>query len=85
LSTYSFVSEDALKYKTFITQEMLKLGFLASTNFYASIAHKEEHFDAYFNALDKVYQVIAACEKGHKSINDLLEGPVCHAGFKRLN
>jgi glutamate-1-semialdehyde aminotransferase len=85
LSTYSFVSEDALKYKTFVTQEMLKLGFLASTNFYASIAHKEEHFDAYFNALDKVYQVIAACEKGHKSINDLLEGPVCHAGFKRLN
>jgi glutamate-1-semialdehyde aminotransferase len=85
LSTYSFVSDDALKYKTFVTQEMLKVGFLASTNFYASIAHKEEHFDAYFNELDKIYQVIAACEKGYKNINDLLEGPVCHAGFKRLN
>jgi glutamate-1-semialdehyde 2,1-aminomutase len=85
LSTYSFVSDDALKYKTFVTQEMLKMGFLASTNFYASIAHQEKHFDTYFSALDKVYQVIAACESGNKNINDLLEGPVCHAGFKRLN
>ncbi len=85
LTTYSFESVDALKYKTFVTQEMLKMGFLASTNFYASIAHKKEHFDAYFVALDKVYKVIASCEKGHKNINDLLEGPVCHSGFKRLN
>jgi glutamate-1-semialdehyde 2,1-aminomutase len=85
LSTYSFVSDDAVKYKTFITQEMLKVGFLASTNFYASIAHKEEHFETYFSSLDKIYKVIAACENGHKNINDLLEGPVCHAGFKRLN
>ena len=85
LSTYSFLSDDALKYKTFVTQEMLKMGFLASTNFYASIAHKKEHFDAYFVALDKVYKLIAACENDHKNIDELLEGPVCHAGFKRLN
>jgi glutamate-1-semialdehyde 2,1-aminomutase len=85
LSTYSFKSDDALKYKTFITQEMLKMGFLASTNFYASIAHKDEHFDNYFNALDKVYKVIGACENGDKNIDDFLEGPICHAGFKRLN
>jgi glutamate-1-semialdehyde 2,1-aminomutase len=85
LSTYSFLSDNALKYKTFVTQEMLKMGFLASTNFYASIAHKKEHFDAYFVALDKVYKLIAACENDHKNIDELLEGPVCHAGFKRLN
>ena len=85
LSTYSFESQNALKYKTFVTQEMLKMGFLASTNFYASISHKEEHFDAYFNALDKVYKLIAACEANHRNIDDLLDGPVCHAGFKRLN
>jgi glutamate-1-semialdehyde 2,1-aminomutase len=85
LTTYSFESVDALKYKTYVTQEMLKMGFLASTNFYASIAHKKEHFDAYFVALDKVYKLIAACENDHKNIDELLEGPVCHAGFKRLN
>jgi glutamate-1-semialdehyde 2,1-aminomutase len=85
LSTYSFDSIDTLKYKTFVSQEMLKMGFLASTNFYASIAHKEEHFNTYFNALDKVYKLIAECEVDYKNIDDLLDGPVCHAGFKRLN
>ena len=85
LSTYSFESIDALKYKTFVTQEMLKMGFLASTNFYASIAHRDEHFNAYFIALDKVFKVISAFENGLKNINDFLEGPICHAGFKRLN
>jgi glutamate-1-semialdehyde 2,1-aminomutase len=39
LSTYSFKSENALAYKTLIAQEMLKKNILASTNFYASIAH----------------------------------------------
>ncbi|MHA8104563.1 aminotransferase class III-fold pyridoxal phosphate-dependent enzyme [Aquirufa nivalisilvae] len=85
LSTYSFAGENALKYKTFLTQEMLKMGFLASTSFYASVAHKEEHFASYFQALDQVYKLISDCEKGQKIIDELLDGPVCHAGFKRLN
>lgn len=85
LSTYSFNGENALKYKTLLTQEMLKKGFLASTNFYASIAHEDKYFESYFNALDEVYAVIADCEKGNKEVDTLLEGPVCHSGFKRLN
>jgi hypothetical protein len=35
--------------------------------------------------LDKVYKVIKDCEEGRNEINDLLEGPICHSGFKRLN
>jgi glutamate-1-semialdehyde aminotransferase len=85
LSTYSFKSQNALKYKTLITQEMLKKGFLASTNFYACTEHHDTYFVSYFEALDYVYKIISECEKGNKNINDLLEGPVCHAGFKRLN
>jgi glutamate-1-semialdehyde aminotransferase len=85
LSTYSFNGENALKYKTLLTQEMLKKGFLASTNFYASIAHEDIYFESYFNALDEVYAIIADCEKGNKVVDTLLEGPVCHSGFKRLN
>jgi glutamate-1-semialdehyde aminotransferase len=85
LSTYSFEGINALKYKTYLTQEMLKMGFLASTNFYASIAHNDDHFTSYFNALDEVYSMISKCEKKQKNIDELLEGPVCHAGFKRLN
>lgn len=85
LSTYSFNSSDGLKYKTYITQEMLKMGFLASTNFYASTEHKDCYFDDYFNILDGIYKKISDCENEKCSIDELLEGPVCHSGFKRLN
>ncbi|MCF2500105.1 aminotransferase class III-fold pyridoxal phosphate-dependent enzyme [Dyadobacter chenhuakuii] len=85
LSTYSFSSNSALEYKTFITQEMLKKGFLASTNFYACTQHTDEYLDQYFNSLDGVYKVIAECEHEGRHITTLLEGPVCHSGFKRLN
>jgi len=85
LSTYTFNSKDTLSYKTLITQEMLKKGILASTNFYASTAHTEYEFDLYFNALDEVFTKISKCELGENKIENLLEGPICHSGFKRLN
>lgn len=85
LSTYSFNSDKALEYKTYLTQEMLSKGFLASTNFYACTEHSDEYINMYFNALDDIYHTISQCEKDEKNINDLLEGPVCHSGFKRLN
>ena len=85
LSTYSFKSEHALAYKTLVTQEMLKKNILASTNFYASIAHKDEFIDRYFDELDKVFSIIKKCEDQELKIESLLEGPICHSGFKRLN
>jgi glutamate-1-semialdehyde 2,1-aminomutase len=85
ICSYGFSSKDGLKYKTLVTQEMLKKGFLASTNFYSSTTHKQEHLEAYFNALDKIYKVISKCENEILDINSLLEGPICHSGFKRLN
>lgn len=85
LTTYAFNSDDALLFKTFITQEMLKKGFLASTNFYASIAHEDVDFEQYFSELDTVYKKIKEHENGTLDINSLLEGPICHSGFKRLN
>ena len=50
---------------------MLKKGFLASTNFYASIAHSEDDFTSYLDALDEVYNTISQCEKDNKSILDI--------------
>ncbi|MDB4324997.1 aminotransferase class III-fold pyridoxal phosphate-dependent enzyme [Flavobacteriaceae bacterium] len=85
LSTYSFNSKDALSYKTLIAQEMLKKGILASTNFYASTAHTEHEFEMYFNGLDEVFAKISKCENEDFQINELLEGPICHSGFRRLN
>ena len=85
LSTYSFNSKDALSYKTLITQEMLKKGILASTNFYASTAHSNVEFEIYFNVLDEIFAKISKCEAGDINTRDLIEGPICHSGFKRLN
>lgn len=85
LSTYSFESDDALALKTYLTQEMLKKGFLASTNFYAATAHTTAQIENYFSALDEVYSTIGKHEKGQVDIYKLLEGPLCHSGFKRLN
>jgi len=85
LTTYSFTGKRNLEYKTLITQEMLKKGFLASTNYYASIAHEDKDFDDYFNELNQVYHTISLCEKEESDVMDLLEGPVCHSGFQRLN
>jgi len=85
LSTYSFNSIDALSYKTLISQEMLKKGILASTNFYASTAHSNVEFEIYFNVLDEIFAKISKCEAGEINTGDLIEGPICHSGFKRLN
>ena len=84
LAGFTFSSPRALEYKTYLTQEMLKKGFLATTNVYTSIAHTADIVDSYFDALKPVFNVISECEGG-QDINDLLQGPVCHSGFKRLN
>lgn len=85
LSFFGLNSPDWLKYKTFITQEMLKRGFLASNSVYVCTAHTPEILDNYFKELNNLFATIAQCENGVQNIDDLLEGPVCHGGFKRLN
>jgi glutamate-1-semialdehyde 2,1-aminomutase len=81
---FSFPLPDMLKYKTLITQEMLKKGYLAATSIYICTQHTPDIVDAYFDELDPILGLISECESG-RSIEDLLEGPVCHSGFKRLN
>ena len=84
LTGFNFDSTNALKYKTFISQEMLKKGYLASNCVYVCTEHSDELVDSYFNKLSEVFQIIKKCEEGD-SIDGLLNGPVCHSGFKRLN
>ena len=84
LAGFSFKSPKHLAYKTLITQEMLKRGFLAGNAVYSSIAHTPEIVSAYFGALDQVFAMIANCE-ARQAVEELLEGPVCHSGFARLN
>jgi glutamate-1-semialdehyde 2,1-aminomutase len=63
---------------------MLKQGYLAGTSLYTCIDHSNEVIDNYINALESIFSIISECEKG-KDIESMLDGPVCHDGFKRLN
>ncbi len=84
LTGFSFTSEQNLFYKTLITQEMLNKGYLASNVVYVCTEHTESVVEGYIEALDPVFSLIKECEEG-RSVEDLLNGPVCHSGFKRLN
>ena len=84
LINFSIRSENWLKYKTFITQEMLKKGYLASNAVYVCIDHEEHVIQKYFEHLEPLFSTISDCENGD-NIDRMLDGPVCHSGFKRLN
>ena len=84
LPIFSFAGDQALEYKTLLTQEMLARGFLASTSLYASIAHSKELLESYFENIDSVFQLLKKCEDG-LDVGSLLQGPVAHTGFSRLN
>lgn len=84
MAGYSFDSPNALAYKTYITQEMLKKGYLASTAMNVCIAHTDEILDGYFEALDPIFAKIRDFEDG-EDVMKALDGPVCQSGFKRLN
>ena len=84
LNNFTFKSNKSLEYKTFISQEMLKKGYLAGNTTYVCTEHTKEIIDEYFYALDPIFRQISDFENG-SDINEFLEGPVCHSGFKRLN
>jgi glutamate-1-semialdehyde aminotransferase len=83
LGHFSFVHEEPLILKTLFTQLMLERGFLATTAFYASYAHREGHVKDYFEAVNDVFAFVSdAVKDGNPGKH--LQGPVCHSGFKRL-
>lgn len=84
LTGFTFVSDQALVYKTLVTQEMLGRGYLASNSVYVSTQHTPEVVDGYFEELDTVFALVKECEEGRDPL-ELLNGPICHSGFKRLN
>jgi glutamate-1-semialdehyde 2,1-aminomutase len=84
LTGFTIESEKSLEYKTYITQEMLKYGYLAGNSVYVCVAHTDDVITDYLDRLDQVFKIISQCEEG-RDIDSLLNGPVCHSGFKRLN
>lgn len=84
LGGYTIQSDNALEYKTLITQEMLGKGYLVSNTVYACTEHTPNIVEGYFDALSSIFRLIKECEDG-RDVMGLLKGPLCHAGFKRLN
>jgi glutamate-1-semialdehyde 2,1-aminomutase len=84
LAHFYFPLNDWLKYKTLITQEMLKKSFLAANSIYTCTQHNEEIIDEYFYNIEPIFSLISDCQNG-KNIDELLDDEVCHSGFKRLN
>jgi glutamate-1-semialdehyde aminotransferase len=83
LSHFDFVAENPLIPKTVFTKLMLKHGFLASNLFYASYAHTPEIVERYIRAMDCVFAQIVQMDT--QQMLNLIDGKVCHSGFKRLN
>jgi glutamate-1-semialdehyde 2,1-aminomutase len=84
LSGFTFNSANALSYKTLITQEMLKQGYLAGNSVYVCMEHTQNVIDEYFTKLDPIFALIKDCEEG-LDVETVLDGPLCHGDFKRLN
>ena len=84
LPKFSIVSKNNLAYKTLITQEMLKKGFLASNTIYVSTAHKEKYLSNYFDILNDIFKKVRKCEEG-EFLSNYLETPLSKKDFGRLN
>jgi len=84
LSSFVIESKNWMKYKTFISQDLLKAGFLASNSCYLSTKHTDKILNLYLEKLDKVFSLLSKCETSESLIDDLLDGETCHATFRRL-
>ena len=83
LATFSITGFDATVVKTWITQEMLKRGFIAGTALYASIAHTDDVLDLYFENLELVLGGISDAGSDDALLARLDAGPA-QSGFRRL-
>ena len=84
LANFNIKSSNWLRYKTFISQELLKVGFLAANACYLSINHTYLVLDEYLDELNKVFKIISKAQNEEINIDDYLEGEICHDNFRRL-
>lgn len=83
ITYFSFKEDLNLYFKTFITQEMLKMDYLAGNLMYLTSHHTKNKISKYIDSLDKVFKKLEKINSVSE-IKNLLQGPVCHSSFKRL-
>ena len=83
IPSFSFKNDNLLA-KTYLTQQMLGSGFLASNVMFCSTVHNQNVLDHYFSEIDKVFNELGNSD-GSECIQKKLKFKVCTDGFKRLN
>ena len=84
MTGYTIENDNNNYFKTYITQEMLKKGFITGNCIFLCINHTKKIIDKYFSVLDGILNNINKC-KTKKEIKKLLDGSVSHTTFRRLN
>jgi glutamate-1-semialdehyde 2,1-aminomutase len=83
LTTIGFDHPQNAALVTLFTVRMLERGFLVGGAFYPTLAHQNEHVDAFAAAADPVFLELAQAIE-HNDIERRIGGPVKHSGFARL-
>jgi glutamate-1-semialdehyde aminotransferase len=83
LSHLSFSHENSDALATLFAQEMLDRGYLASSSFYPSYAHKSKEVETYLQSISEVFSSLAEAVERNE-VEAQLRGPVKHSGFERL-
>jgi glutamate-1-semialdehyde aminotransferase len=84
MSSFAIQHNEAQAASTLFTQLMLEKGFLATKAFNATFAHQDQVIEEYLQAAEDAFGVIArALQRG--TVAEMLNGPIQHSGFARLN
>jgi len=81
---FSFDYPNAQAIRTLFTQEMLKKDILATGAVYVSLAFEKKDIQDYLKAADEVFAFLSEAIAQNK-VEKMLEGPVAHSDFQRLN
>jgi glutamate-1-semialdehyde 2,1-aminomutase len=84
MSHFALECEHGQAVHTLFTQIMLEKGFLAGKAFYATYAHKDHILEEYLQATQETFAILAVAIE-HGTVMQMLQGPVAHTGFARLN
>lgn len=84
LPSFNF-KHNHLVYKSFITQEMLKMNILANDTIYVSISHSKKNLKSYFQNLEKIFSIISKCENDNDDIFRYFDSKLARITFRRLN
>ena len=84
IPSFSVKNDDNNIYKTYITQEMLKNGFIVNNSVYICINHNKKIFDKFFSILDNIFKNMNKFGS-EKTLKKLLDSTASSSSFGRLN